>query len=82
MTDKAGSPLAAHEIMELLQEDLVRVEREISLEWVASVEAITTIGRYLQASGGKRLRPSMVLLARNSPAHAARARSGWARWWK
>jgi octaprenyl-diphosphate synthase len=63
MTGNAGEPLAAHEIMELVQEDLLRVEREISLEWVAPVEAITTIGRYLQASGGKRLRPLMVLLA-------------------
>lgn len=63
MTGKAGGSLAAHEIFELVQEDLLRVEREISLEWVASVDAITTIGRYLQASGGKRLRPMMVLLA-------------------
>jgi octaprenyl-diphosphate synthase len=63
MTGKAGGSLAAHEIVELVQEDLLRVEREISLEWVASVDAITTIGRYLQASGGKRLRPMMVLLA-------------------
>ncbi|HVX65358.1 MAG TPA: polyprenyl synthetase family protein [Bryobacteraceae bacterium] len=62
MTGKAG-PLAAHEIVELVQEDLLRVEHEISLEWVASVDAITTIGKYLQASGGKRLRPTMVLLA-------------------
>jgi octaprenyl-diphosphate synthase len=62
MTGKAG-PLAAHEIVELVHEDLLRVEREISLEWVASVDAITTIGQYLQDSGGKRLRPTMVLLA-------------------
>ncbi|MGE5646275.1 MAG: polyprenyl synthetase family protein [Acidobacteriota bacterium] len=63
MTGKAGGSLAAHEIVELVQEDLLRVEREISLESVATVDAITTIGRYLQASGGKRLRPLMVLLA-------------------
>ncbi len=62
MTGKAGSSLAAHEILELVQDDLVHVEREISREWVASVDAITTIGQYLQASGGKRLRPTLVLL--------------------
>jgi len=39
------------------------VEREISLESVASVDAVTTIGRYLQDGGGKRLRPILVLLA-------------------
>ncbi len=63
MTGKAGGSLTAHEIVELVQADLLNVEREISREWVASVDAITTIGRYLQASGGKRLRPTMVLLA-------------------
>ncbi len=62
MTGKTGASIAAREIMELVQEDLVRVEREIRLEWVASVEAITAIGRYLQGGGGKRLRPMMVLL--------------------
>jgi octaprenyl-diphosphate synthase len=63
MTGKTGASLAAQEIMELVHEDMLLVEREISLEWVASVEAITTVGRYLQAGGGKRLRPMMVLLA-------------------
>jgi octaprenyl-diphosphate synthase len=62
MTGKTGASLAAREILELVEEDLVQVEREIRLEWVASVEAITTIGRYLQGSGGKRLRPMLVLL--------------------
>jgi len=63
MTSKAGAALAARQIMELVEDDLRRVEREIISEWVAPVEAITTIGRYLQASGGKRLRPTLVLLA-------------------
>src|SRR6185369_14015913 len=42
--------------------DLEKVEREISLESIASVEAVTSIGQYLQAGGGKRLRPILVLL--------------------
>ena len=60
---KLGQSLTAKEILELLQQDLERVEREISLESVASVEAVTTIGRYLQKGGGKRLRPILVLLS-------------------
>jgi octaprenyl-diphosphate synthase len=55
--------LAAREILELVQDELRLVEREIRLESAASVDAITTIGQYLQASGGKRLRPTLVLLA-------------------
>ena len=60
---KAGLSTTAREIAGLIEEELRQVEREISLEWVASADAITTIGQYLQASGGKRLRPTLVLLA-------------------
>jgi octaprenyl-diphosphate synthase len=41
---------------------LQQVEREISVESVAAVDAITTINQYLQAGGGKRLRPALLLL--------------------
>jgi octaprenyl-diphosphate synthase len=60
---KLGQTLTALEILDLIKSDLEKVEREISLESVASVEAVTTIGRYLQDGGGKRLRPILVLLA-------------------
>jgi octaprenyl-diphosphate synthase len=45
--------------------DLDRVEREISLESISSVDAVTAIGQYLQAGGGKRLRPILLLLTAN-----------------
>ncbi len=54
--------LTAREALELVQGDLEEVEREIGLESVASVEAVTTINQYLQAGGGKRLRPALLLL--------------------
>jgi octaprenyl-diphosphate synthase len=60
---KLGQSLTAREILDLVQTDLEKVERVIGLESVASVDAVTTIGRYLQASGGKRLRPILVLLS-------------------
>jgi octaprenyl-diphosphate synthase len=60
---KLGQSLTARDIFDLVKDDLERVEREISLESVASVDAVTTIGRYLQAGGGKRLRPILLLLA-------------------
>jgi octaprenyl-diphosphate synthase len=62
---RLGQTLTAREIFELVKKDLERVEREISLESVASVDAVTTISRYLQDGGGKRLRPILVLLASN-----------------
>jgi octaprenyl-diphosphate synthase len=60
---KLGQALTAHEIFELIQDDLEQVEKKITLESVASVDAVTAISQYLQSSGGKRLRPSLLLLA-------------------
>lgn len=62
MFSKIRQSIAAHEIFELVQPDLALVEREIGFESVASVEAITTINQYLHAGGGKRLRPTLLLL--------------------
>src|SRR5690349_15798040 len=60
---KLGQALTAREIFDLIQDELDQVEKEITHESVASVDAVTAIGKYLQSSGGKRLRPSMLLLS-------------------
>jgi octaprenyl-diphosphate synthase len=62
-SSKLGNSLTPHEILDLVQNDLDRVEREIGLESVASVDVVTTIGRYLHDGGGKRLRPILLLLS-------------------
>src|SRR5215470_13367301 len=59
---KIGQTLTAIEIYDLVRADLAQAEREIGLESIASVDAITYIGQYLQSGGGKRLRPILVLL--------------------
>ncbi len=58
-----GETLSALEIFDLVRADLDRVDREIGLESVASVEAVNYINQYLQSGGGKRLRPILVLLS-------------------
>jgi len=60
---KLRQAVTAREVFELVRDDLERVEKEISRESVASVDAITAIGQYLQEAGGKRLRPSLLLLS-------------------
>src|SRR3984885_3373654 len=60
---KLGQALSAREIFDLIQHELELVEQRISSESVASVEAVTAIGQYLQSAGGKRLRPALLLLA-------------------
>src|SRR5579862_7409323 len=60
---KLRQALSAREIFDLIQDDLQQVEKKITAESVASVDAVTAIGRYLQSSGGKRLRPALLLLS-------------------
>lgn len=51
------------EIFDLVKDDLAKVEQEFCQQSVSTVRPITEIGQYLQFSGGKRLRPALVLLS-------------------
>jgi octaprenyl-diphosphate synthase len=60
---KLGQAFTAREIFDLIHDELEQVEKRITLESVASVDAVTAIGQYLQSSGGKRLRPTLLLIS-------------------
>jgi octaprenyl-diphosphate synthase len=60
---KLGQALTARDIFKLVEADLRRVEEKMGLESISSVDAVTAINRHLQKSGGKRLRPTLVLLS-------------------
>ncbi len=53
----------AKEVFDLLHDDLQAIEREFGRDAVSSVAAITEIAEYLRSGGGKRIRPSMLLLS-------------------
>lgn len=53
----------ASEIFELLRDDLVAVEQELGRDAASSVSTITEIAEYLREGGGKRIRPSLLLLS-------------------
>ncbi|MBV9479251.1 MAG: polyprenyl synthetase family protein [Acidobacteria bacterium] len=55
--------IKGREIFELLRDDLAAIEREFGRDTVSNVPAITEIGEYLRAGGGKRIRPALLLLA-------------------
>lgn len=59
---KLGFALTAREIHSLVSDDLGRMEVFIRDECVGSVEQIAEISRYVHASGGKRIRPTLLLL--------------------
>ncbi len=62
-----SSPLVktqtGRELFDLVRAGLVEVEEELCRQSVSNVRPITEIGQYLQLSGGKRLRPALVLIA-------------------
>jgi len=54
---------SGREVFELLREDLVAVEQELGRDAASSVSTITEIAEYLREGGGKRIRPSLLLLS-------------------
>jgi octaprenyl-diphosphate synthase len=57
------SSLALSQIFEPIRADLELVDREFARHVESQVELIPQIGRYIQTSGGKRIRPAVLLMA-------------------
>jgi octaprenyl-diphosphate synthase len=57
------STLALSQIFEPIREDLERVDQEFVRHVQSQVELIPKIGNYIQGSGGKRVRPAVLLMA-------------------
>ena len=55
--------LTGKEVFDLIRADLQKVEEEFCRQSLSRVYPIAEIGKYLQVSGGKRLRPALLLLA-------------------
>jgi len=54
---------ALSQIFEPIRADLERVDREFARQVESQVDLIPKIGRYIQTSGGKRIRPAVLLMA-------------------
>jgi octaprenyl-diphosphate synthase len=54
---------ALSQIFEPVRADLERVDREFARHVESQVSLIPTIGKYIQTSGGKRIRPAVLLMA-------------------
>ena len=51
------------DIVQLVEEDLARVEELFEAQFRSDVGLVGEIGRYIRAGGGKRIRPALLLLA-------------------
>jgi octaprenyl-diphosphate synthase len=57
------SHLAAKGIFDLIKADLALVEREFERQASSNIQVIDYLGEYLRTSGGKRVRPALLILA-------------------
>jgi octaprenyl-diphosphate synthase len=62
----------AKEVFDLLHDDLRLVEHELGSDSVSPVAAITDICAYLRDGGGKRIRPSLLLLSARSQGYSGK----------
>ena len=53
----------AKEVFDLLREDLAAIEQEFAIQSASPVDVITDIATYLMSGGGKRIRPTLLLLS-------------------
>ena len=60
---KLSRALTARELFHLIQDELDHVEKKLTAESIAPLDTLTAIGQYLHTSGGKRLRPALLLLS-------------------
>jgi octaprenyl-diphosphate synthase len=51
------------DIVQLVEDDLVKVEELFAQQVRSDVKLVAEIGRYIQQGGGKRIRPALLLLA-------------------
>ena len=59
----AKSPLNLTQIFEPIRGDLEKVDREFARHVQSQIQLIPEIGKYIQTSGGKRVRPAVLLMA-------------------
>jgi octaprenyl-diphosphate synthase len=57
------SPLALTQIFDPIRADLEKVDHEFGRHVQSQVDLIPKIGKYIQTSGGKRMRPAVLLMA-------------------
>lgn len=61
--ERFNPPIAAKKIFGLIRSEMALVEAEFERQASSNIQVINYLGEYLRASGGKRIRPAMLLLS-------------------
>lgn len=60
---RAGSDTSASSLFDLVRDELGLVEEEFERQANSNIQVINYLGEYLRASGGKRIRPALLVLS-------------------
>lgn len=63
ITEKLNPQIAAQKIFSLIKAEMALVEKELERQASSNIQVINYLGDYLRASGGKRVRPALLLLS-------------------
>src|SRR5687767_4022194 len=61
--EKLNPQIAAQKIFSLIKNEMALVEAEFERQAASNIQVINYLGDYLRASGGKRVRPALLLLS-------------------
>ena len=64
--EKLNPQIAAQKIFSLIKTEMALVEAEFERQASSNIQVINYLGDYLRASGGKRVRPALLLLSNNA----------------
>src|SRR5438045_9272919 len=60
------SDLPARTVFEIIEPELAKVEEEFERQASSNIQVVNYLGEYLRASGGKRIRPALLILSNYS----------------
>lgn len=63
--------VALHDIVGLVESDLLRVEKVFKEEFLSDLKVISDVASHVRDAGGKRIRPALLLLASRLFAHSS-----------
>lgn len=63
MRERSDTKVAGNRIFDLIAAEMALVEREFERQAASNIQVINYLGEYLRASGGKRVRPALLICA-------------------
>src|SRR2546421_12951203 len=63
MRERSDTKIAGNRIFDLIAPELDLVEAEFERQAASNIQVINYLGEYLRESGGKRVRPALLILA-------------------